>query len=109
MARIPPCGGSDRGDPVGDETGARVAALLRVELRGPQRSLLDPGDEAVAAVLGPRDEAALARGEVAGRPFNVTIPEGAAIPALPDRVLPDPARTGVFVNDWRVEPQERAA
>lgn len=51
----------------------------------------------------------IARGEVAGRPFNVTIPEGAAIPALPDRVLPDPARTGVFVNDWRVEPQERAA
>ena len=51
----------------------------------------------------------IVRGHVAGQPFNVTVPEGEPIPATPDRVILDPARIGVFVNDWRVEPQERAA
>ncbi|AXC48340.1 ABC transporter ATP-binding protein [Paracoccus suum] len=53
------------------------------------------------------------RGTVVGHPFNVTVPEGVAIPAGADRVTFDPARIGVFVDDWRVEPlgheQGRAA
>ena len=51
----------------------------------------------------------IVRGQVAGQPFNVTVPEGETIPAAPDRVILDPARVGVFVDDWRVEPQGRAA
>jgi len=49
------------------------------------------------------------RGEVAGTPFNIVVPEGQPIPAAPDRVILDPARIGVFVDDWRVAPLERAA
>ncbi|MTE01429.1 ATP-binding cassette domain-containing protein [Paracoccus sp. YIM 132242] len=49
------------------------------------------------------------RGEVAGTPFNVVVPEGEPIPAGFDRIALDPARIGVFVDDWRIEPRERAA
>ena len=40
-------------DPVAQQRGAGVAGLLRVELGGGQRAVLDRGDEPVAAVLGP--------------------------------------------------------
>ena len=46
----------------------------------------------------------IVRGEVAGRPFNVTVPEGTPIPVAADRVILDPDRLGVFVDDWRVAP-----
>ena len=49
------------------------------------------------------------RGEVAGAPFNLVVPEDQPIPAAFDRVALDPARIGVFVDDWRIEPLERAA
>ncbi|MFC3627888.1 ABC transporter ATP-binding protein [Paracoccus angustae] len=49
------------------------------------------------------------RGEVAGAPFNLVVPEDQPIPATFDRVALDPARIGVFVDDWRIEPLERAA
>ena len=49
------------------------------------------------------------RGRVGDQPFNVVQGEGAPIPADADRVTLDPARIGVFVDDWRVEPLERAA
>ncbi|MBV0891419.1 ABC transporter ATP-binding protein [Paracoccus sp. Z118] len=49
------------------------------------------------------------RGEVAGAAFNVTVPEDEPIPASFDRVALDPARIGVFVDDWRLAPLERAA
>ena len=49
------------------------------------------------------------RGTVAGAPFNVVVPEDQPIPAAFDRVALDPARIGVFVDDWRIEPLERAA
>ena len=45
------------------------------------------------------------RGELAGTPFNVILPEDAPPPpATGARVVPDPARIGVFVDDWRVAP-----
>ena len=49
------------------------------------------------------------RGEVAGAPFNLVVPEDEPIPAGFDRVALDPARIGVFADDWRVAPLERAA
>ena len=49
------------------------------------------------------------RGTVAGAPFNVVVPEDQPIPAAFDRVSLDPARIGVFADDWRVAPLERAA
>ncbi|MFC3166496.1 ABC transporter ATP-binding protein [Paracoccus fontiphilus] len=49
------------------------------------------------------------RGEIAGAPFNMVVPEDEPIPAGFDRVALDPARIGVFVDDWRIEPAERAA
>ena len=49
------------------------------------------------------------RGEVAGAPFNLVVPEDQPIPAAFDRVSLDPARIGVFVDDWSIEPLERAA
>ncbi|SDL52999.1 ABC transporter ATP-binding protein [Paracoccus chinensis] len=49
------------------------------------------------------------RGEVAGASFNLVLPEDEPIPAGFDRVALDPARIGVFVDDWRIEPLERAA
>ena len=49
------------------------------------------------------------RGRVGDQPFNVVQGEGAPIPEGANRVTLDPARIGVFVDDWRVEPQERAA
>ena len=49
------------------------------------------------------------RGEVAGTPFNIVVPEDRPVPAGFDRVVLDPARIGVFVDDWRVDPMERAA
>lgn len=49
------------------------------------------------------------RGEVAGAPFNMVVREDEPIPATFDRVALDPARIGVFVDDWRIEPLERAA
>ena len=49
------------------------------------------------------------RGEVAGAPFNILVPEDRLIPARPDRVILDPARIGVFVDDWRIDPVAKAA
>ncbi|MRX50300.1 ATP-binding cassette domain-containing protein [Paracoccus sp. S-4012] len=49
------------------------------------------------------------RGEVAGTPFNLAVSEDQPIPASFDRVALDPARIGVFVDDWRLAPLERAA
>ena len=37
------------------------------------------------------------------------VPEDQPIPATFDRVALDPARIGVFVDDWRLSPLERAA
>ena len=53
----------------------------------------------------------IVRGEVAGAEVNVIVPEGQPIPADADRVIPDPAHTHVYVDDWRAQPatQERAA
>ena len=41
--------------------------------------------------------------------FNLLQDEGVPIPEGASRVTLDPARIGVFVDDWRVEPLERAA
>src|SRR5690349_12078130 len=47
---------SQRLHPVAQEPGAGVAGLLGVELRGPQRPVLDRGHEPVATVLAPGDQ-----------------------------------------------------
>ena len=52
---------AERRHPVGDQPGAGVTGLLRMELGRPQRTLLDGGDEPVAAVLGPGDQPSVGR------------------------------------------------
>ena len=82
----------------------------------PNMTVLDCGDatevesvvEAADAIDGPV-YCRILRGEVAGAPFNRVGPEDQPIPAAFDRVALDPARIGVFVDDWRIEPLERAA
>src|SRR4051812_19236082 len=55
VRRATPAGqGSQRRDPVAHQLGPGVAGLLGVELGGPQRAVLDRGDE-TGAVLGPGD------------------------------------------------------
>ncbi|WP_423205888.1 ABC transporter ATP-binding protein (plasmid) [Paracoccus yeei] len=51
------------------------------------------------------------RAELAGRPFNVILPEGAPLPPGPARLAFAPGRVGVYADDWRVAPLsgERAA
>ena len=49
------------------------------------------------------------RGRVGDQVFNLLQDEGVPIPEGASRVTLDPARIGVFVDDWRVEPLERAA
>ena len=45
----------------------------------------------------------LVRGEVAGKPLNVVLPEGAPLPAEP-RVIFAPHKINVYADDWRVAP-----
>ncbi|WP_299911864.1 ABC transporter ATP-binding protein [uncultured Paracoccus sp.] len=51
------------------------------------------------------------RGRVGDTEVNVIVPEGQPIPEGANRVIPDPAHTHVYVDDWRVAPRasERAA
>ena len=51
------------------------------------------------------------RAELAGRPFDVILPEGAPLPPGPARLAFAPGRVGVYADDWRVAPLsgERAA
>ncbi|WJS86034.1 ABC transporter ATP-binding protein [Paracoccus sp. TOH] len=50
----------------------------------------------------------LVRGEVAGRPLNVVMPEGMPVEGLP-QVAFAPGRINVYADDWRVAPQEEGA
>ena len=51
----------------------------------------------------------IVRGRVGAAAFNLTVPEGEPIPAGADRVVLDPARIGVFVDDWRIAPLTQAS
>lgn len=53
----------------------------------------------------------IVRGKVGAADVNVIVPEGQPIPADANRIIPDPAHTHVYVDDWRVDPAkaERAA
>jgi glycerol transport system ATP-binding protein len=46
------------------------------------------------------------RGEVAGVPLNVVAPEGMAIDASLTHVAFAPQKVGVYVDDWRIAPEE---
>lgn len=48
----------------------------------------------------------LVRGEVAGRPLNVVMPEGMAVGGLP-QVAFAPGKINVYADDWRVAPLEQ--
>ncbi|RJE82174.1 ABC transporter ATP-binding protein [Paracoccus onubensis] len=51
------------------------------------------------------------RGKVGDADINVILPEAQEIPADASRVVPDPGRAHIYVDDWRVDPsaRERAA
>ncbi len=51
------------------------------------------------------------RGELAGADFNILLPEDAPPPGAEPRAAFLPGKTGVYVDDWRVNPQslERVA
>ncbi|MBJ2153820.1 ABC transporter ATP-binding protein [Paracoccus sp. IB05] len=72
------------------------------------------GDEGLALTIRRIEDVGrhrLIRGEVLGKPLNVVLPEGVAVPASP-RVSFAPQRINVYANDWRVAPRspaERAA
>ena len=48
------------------------------------------------------------RGDLAGTPFDVVLPEGADLPAEP-RVSFTPGKVNIYVDDWRVAPPGGAA
>ncbi|UFM63321.1 ABC transporter ATP-binding protein [Paracoccus sp. MA] len=50
----------------------------------------------------------LVRGEVAGRPLNVVMPEGMPVEGLP-QVAFAPGKINVYADDWRVAPQGEGA
>lgn len=90
---------------------APAAGRAQIGIR-PEAVRLSAGGEGLPFALMRTEDVGrhrILRGQVAGQPFNVTVPEGEAIAAMPDRVTLDPARIGVFVDGWRVEPQARAA
>jgi glycerol transport system ATP-binding protein len=51
----------------------------------------------------------IVRAEMDGTPLNAVLAEGMAVPAGDARVAFAPEQIGVYVDDWRVEPQQRMA
>ncbi|MTH66705.1 ABC transporter ATP-binding protein [Paracoccus shanxieyensis] len=49
------------------------------------------------------------RAELAGKSFNALLPEGEALPGEGARVSFVPGKLGVYVDDWRTAPAQRAA
>jgi glycerol transport system ATP-binding protein len=47
----------------------------------------------------------IVRTDFIGRPLNVILPEGMALPT-DTQVVFDPGHVGVFADDWRVSPKE---
>ncbi|EIE50760.1 ABC transporter-like precursor [Citreicella sp. 357] len=50
----------------------------------------------------------IVRADYNGTPVNAVLPEGLPVPAMDARVSFVPEQVGVYVDDWRIAPRERA-
>ncbi|WP_209425652.1 ABC transporter ATP-binding protein [Pararhodobacter sp. SW119] len=90
--------------------GARYAPLsgrVQIGVR-PEFVSLATGDEGLPVTIRRIEDVGrhqILRAEFAGQPINAILPEETPIPADAHRLKFDPARVGVYVDDWRVTPQ----
>ena len=91
---------------------APVAGRVQVGIRPEHAVLTDQGGLSVALRrVEDVGRHRIVRAELAGKPFNVILPEGVPLPPGAPRIGFAPGKAGVYADDWRIAPQaqERAA
>lgn len=85
-------------------TYAPLSGKVQIGIRPEHAALSDTGLPLSVRRIEDVGRHRLLRGEVAGRPLNLVLPEGGALPAEP-RVAFQPGKINVYADDWRVAPQ----